>query len=60
MTEHYEMGHPHARVVAALKAILQRYLELATSGDCGYWDPYDEPEVKEALFVTNQTRMNVG
>lgn len=32
-------------LLAALRDILNRYVELAGSGDCGFWDPETEPEV---------------
>lgn len=35
-----------------LKALLNRYIGLINSGDCGSWDPETEPEViraREAL-----------
>jgi hypothetical protein len=35
-------------MLAALKAITKRYVDLAGSGDCGFWDPENEPEVKQA------------
>jgi hypothetical protein len=31
--------------VGALQSLLDRYLELANSGDAGFWDPEEEPEV---------------
>lgn len=30
---------------AALQVLLHRYVTLASSGDCGFWDPETEPEV---------------
>jgi len=35
-------------LVDALEAILNRYVGLANSGDCGFWNPEDEEEVKGA------------
>lgn len=29
----------------ALRAITKRYVDLAGSGDCGFWNPEEEPEV---------------
>jgi hypothetical protein len=37
-----------ARLRAALTSITNRYCDLAESGDCGFWDPEDEDEVKQA------------
>jgi hypothetical protein len=30
---------------AALKGTLERYVDLAESGDCGFWDPEEKPHV---------------
>jgi len=35
----------HAALKDALSGILKRYVELAGSGDCGFWDPEEEQEV---------------
>lgn len=35
----------HAALLAALKAMVDRYTSLADSGDCGHWDSSKEPEV---------------
>ncbi len=35
----------------ALKNLLKRYVDLASSGDCGNWDPEEEEEVKAARKV---------
>lgn len=32
-------------VLAALKIITRRYVELAGSGDCGHWNPEEERQV---------------
>jgi len=32
-------------MLAALEAITKRYVDLAGSGDCGNWNPEEEPEV---------------
>jgi len=32
----------------ALDRILERYIGLVESGDCGFWNPEDEEEVKQA------------
>ncbi len=34
-----------------LKAVLERYLDLVNSGDCGNWDPEDERIVIDARAV---------
>lgn len=33
------------RLRKALENMLKRYVDLAGSGDCGFWDPEDEDEV---------------
>lgn len=38
----------NAEMLAALKAITERYVDLAGSGDCGFWNPEEEPEVQAA------------
>lgn len=47
-----EMAEPNARLIAAapdiltaLRAMTQRYVDLANSGDAGFWDPEEEDEV---------------
>jgi len=35
-------------LLAALQAILNRYIDLAGSGDCGNWNPETEPQVIQA------------
>lgn len=40
-----------AEMLAALKAITERYVSLAGSGDCGFWNPEEEPEVQAARAV---------
>lgn len=35
-------------LLSALHAITQRYVTLAESGDCGNWNPEEEPEVQAA------------
>jgi hypothetical protein len=34
--------------IVALRALLDRYVELASSGDAGFWDPEEEPVVINA------------
>ena len=34
-----------AALAAALQALLSRYVELVNCGDCGFWNPEEEPEV---------------
>lgn len=36
---------------SALTDILSKYTALANSGDCGFWDPEQEPEVIKARKV---------
>lgn len=38
----------HAELIAALNAMTERYVTLAGSGDCGFWDPETEQEVIDA------------
>lgn len=35
-------------MLAALKGLTAHYAELANSGDCGFWNPEEEPEVEAA------------
>lgn len=35
-------------LLAALKATLEIHVDMANSGDCGFWDPEDEEHVKQA------------
>jgi hypothetical protein len=35
-------------LVAALEALLDSYVQLVNSGDCGFWNPEGEAEVKAA------------
>jgi hypothetical protein len=35
-------------LIAALRDILDQYVGLANSGDCGFWDPEDGSQVKRA------------
>ena len=41
---------------AALELILNRYVGLAESGDCGFWNPEDEPEVKACRAALAKAR----
>lgn len=34
-----------ARLRAALQTTLDKWVDMANSGDCGFWDPEDEPHV---------------
>lgn len=54
--EHQQL--PNAKVMAAaplllsaLVEVLEHYCSLANSGDAGFWNPEDEPEVKRARAV---------
>lgn len=38
----------HEELVTALRAITARYLSLAGSGDCGFWNPEEEDDVIRA------------
>ena len=38
----------HHELVAALREITERYVDLVNSGDCGFWEPEDEKPVKAA------------
>lgn len=40
-----ELRAERVDVACALSMLLERYLRLANSGDCGNWDPETEPEV---------------
>lgn len=47
----------HAQLFAALTKLLDRYVELVNCGDCGNWDPEEEPEViaaRAAIAVCTQ------
>lgn len=41
---------------AALETTLNRYVELAASGDCGHWDPETEPHVIAARAALAKAR----
>lgn len=34
-----------ALLLAALKAVTDKYADLVNSGDCGFWNPESEPEI---------------
>jgi hypothetical protein len=36
------------RLRTALNGLLDRYVQLISSGDCGFWNPEEEDVVKEA------------
>lgn len=38
-------------LLAALKALLERYTALVNCGDCGHWDPETEADVIQARAV---------
>ena len=40
----------------ALQALLHRYLELVNCGDCGNWDPEQEPDVIQAHAALRTVR----
>ena len=42
-----------SRLEKALQDILKRYVDLANSGDCGFWDPEKEDEVIQARAALN-------
>ncbi len=42
------------RCLKALKDLLDRHVSLIESGDCGSWDAYGEPAVREAASTINQ------
>lgn len=46
-----DAGEEVARLRAALGPLLKRYVDLANSGDAGFWDPELEPEVIAARAV---------
>jgi hypothetical protein len=41
---------------AALDAITARYVSIAVSGDCGFWNPENEPEVVAARAALSRAR----
>lgn len=56
-------GLANARLIAAapetikaLEALLAMYAKLANSGDCGNWDPEDEPEVRAARAAIDKAK----
>ena len=38
----------HDDLVAALRALVDKYAELVNGGDCGFWNPENEDEMKAA------------
>lgn len=50
MSSAYKAGKAsgHNELVAALREITERYVDLVNSGDCGFWEPEDEKPVKAA------------
>lgn len=56
-------GLANARLIAAapetikaLEALLAMYVKLANSGDCGNWNPEDEPEVRAARHAIDKAK----
>ncbi|PKR56362.1 hypothetical protein [Thalassospira lohafexi] len=45
---HNECADENARLRGALDGALKEYVQLAASGDCGNWDPEEEPHVIKA------------
>jgi len=41
-------------MLEALKVFLKHYLQLADSGDCGFWDSSKEPEVIQAQALIDK------
>lgn len=41
-------------LTVALTRLLDRYVEIAESGDAGYWDPEAQPEVRLARRALGQ------
>jgi hypothetical protein len=46
--EMIELRAENERLRAALEPLLKRYVTLASSGDCGFWNPEEENEVISA------------
>lgn len=44
----------YGRLQDAAAALLSLYVDLAESGDCGHWNPWDEPEVQELAAAIGQ------
>jgi len=40
----------------ALADLVDRYVTLVDSGDCGHWNPEDEPVVKAARAALDEVR----
>ncbi len=43
----YEKNQHLAEAMTQLNKILSKYVELASSGDCGFWNPEEESDVRE-------------
>ncbi len=43
-------------LVEALEGILEKYVSLVNSGDAGFWNPEEVPEVIKARSVLNRTK----
>lgn len=41
----YELENRNEELVAALRAFLTGYIEMANSGDCGFWNPEEDKMV---------------
>jgi hypothetical protein len=53
-------GFRRGKVDAALRVILDRYVALAGSGDCGFWNPEEEDCVKQARAALADLDGKVG
>ena len=56
-------GLANARLIAAapetikaLETLLEMYVKLANIGDCGNWNPEDEPEVRAARRAIDKAK----
>jgi len=42
------------RLTAALRGLTEHYVAMVNSGDCGFWNPEEEPEVIAARAALQQ------
>ena len=51
-----EAAEERAALLAALEEQVERWCQMANSGDAGFWDPEKEPEIIEARALIAKAR----
>jgi len=54
VTQNADYVAAYSRLQDAAAAMLSRYVDLVEGGDCGHWNPWDEPEVQELAAAIGQ------